>query len=50
MPSPRELPDLGMEPSSPESPSLRVDSLPLRPQVSPKLTALDSKNNMWKVD
>ena len=30
-PSPGDLPDLGIEPASPESPALQVDSLPKEP-------------------
>ena len=33
---PRDLPDTGMELTSPSSPALAADSLPLSPQGSPK--------------
>ena len=43
-PPPGDLPDLGIEPTSP---ALQVDSLPLNHQGSPSYLICNKKRNMW---
>ena len=44
MPSPGDLPDLGMEPSSLKSPALRDGSLPLEPHGKPTLGLITTQS------
>ena len=46
VPSPGDLPDPGIEPVSPESPALQVDSLPLSHRGSPTWIYTVSKTVM----
>ena len=39
-PSPRDLPDPGVEPASPVSSALQADSLPIEPPGKPQIFAL----------
>ena len=44
MPSPGDLPDLGMEPASPKSPALGDGSLPLEPPGKPTLGLITTQS------
>ena len=43
-PSPRDLPDPGIETMSPVSPALQADSLPLSQRGSPQINIKEKKN------
>ena len=45
-PSPWDLPDSGIKPTSSESPALQVNSLPTEPPEEP-LSVIESEANMW---
>ena len=45
-PSPWDLPDAGIKPTSSESPALQMSSLPTEPPGEP-LSVIESEANMW---
>ena len=48
LPTPRDLPDPGIEPTSPAIPAFLEDSLPLSPQGSPAKDIMISERNQTK--